>query len=135
LDVPISQYSLRFSQDDELIVERLESGLIASRDDIVLDNHLLPLSEELFEKDAMILRSLKTSRIELFHLEELVFVLDRGNFPHLGIWKQPNAPFLCIEPWHGFADIANATGILVEKEGIFALEPYESRDFSWFIQL
>jgi len=21
------------------------------------------------------------------------------NFPHLGIWKQPNAPFICIEPW------------------------------------
>lgn len=65
----------------------------------------------------------------------MVFTFDRGNFPHFGIWKQKDAPFICLEPWHGFADTKNSSGILTEKEGLFALEPYESRDFAWFIQL
>ena len=46
-----------------------------------------------------------------------------------------NAPFICLEPWHGFADSHNSTGILDQKAGLFALEPYEIRDFAWFVQI
>ncbi|MBX9808851.1 aldose 1-epimerase family protein [Candidatus Gracilibacteria bacterium] len=131
----IGEYSLKFSSDENLEVDQLDGGLLAFKKIIDLDNHILHLSEELFEKDALILRGLKTSRIELFKGEKLVFTFDRGNFPHFGIWKQKDAPFICLEPWHGFADTKNSSGILTEKEGLFALEPYESRDFAWFIQL
>jgi len=30
---------------------------------------------------------------------------------------------VCLEPWHGVADSTNASGNLVEKEGILGLEP------------
>ena len=83
----------------------------------------------------MICRHLRTTRIELYHHDELHFVFDRASFPHLGIWKQKDSPFLCIEPWHGFADLIDVTGNLLDKPGIFALEPYESRDFAWFISI
>jgi galactose mutarotase-like enzyme len=131
----IWEYSLRFSGDDQLQVDQLEWWLLSLQKHLNLTNHILPLSEELFENDALILRDFKTSRIELLQWEKLVFTFDRGNFPHFGIWKQKNAPFICLEPWHGFADHKNSSGIFTEKEGLFALEPYESRDFAWFIQL
>lgn len=38
-----------------------------------------------------------------------------NNFPHLGIWKQPDAPFICIEPWDGFADELGKSGNLATK--------------------
>lgn len=100
-----------------------------------MHDHRLALSEDLFAQDALILRELKTARIELYHHNSKILTFDRGNFPHFGIWKQKNAPFICLEPWHGFADSHNSTGILDQKAGLFALEPYEIRDFAWFVQI
>jgi galactose mutarotase-like enzyme len=45
------------------------------------------------------------------------------SFPHLGIWTKENAPFICIEPWHGYSDLFNSSGDITEKEGIIMLEP------------
>ncbi len=25
------------------------------------------------------------------------------NLPNLALWTKPNAPFVCVEPWHGLA--------------------------------
>ena len=39
-------------------------------------------------------------KIEDFYKKnEKIFHMSWENFSHLGIWKQPNAPFICIEPW------------------------------------
>jgi galactose mutarotase-like enzyme len=43
--------------------------------------------------------------------------------PFVAVWSKPNAPFLCIEPWHGLPDMSDCSGNIVEKEGIIALEP------------
>ncbi len=135
IESDISEYSLYFPLDTELSIDQLEWWLLASEKNITLENHTLTLSEELFSQDALILRNLKTTRIQLLHDGKVVFTFDRGNFPHFGIWKQKDAPFICLEPWHGFADTKDSSGIFTEKEWLFALEPYESRDFAWFIQL
>ncbi|MNC27237.1 hypothetical protein D3C75_754040 [compost metagenome] len=47
-------------------------------------------------------------------------------FPDLGIWQKPNAPFLCIEPWKGYADSDGFEGELPEKEGVVTLAPGEN---------
>lgn len=45
----------------------------------------------------------------------MLFTFDRGNFPHFALWKQPNAPFLCFEPWQGYADSIDTQGNILEK--------------------
>jgi galactose mutarotase-like enzyme len=39
-------------------------------------------------------------------------------FPELGIWAKPGAPFVCIEPWYGYADPEQPYGDLWNKPGI-----------------
>lgn len=45
------------------------------------------------------------------------------DFPMLGIWTKPGAPFLCIEPWCGVCDPVDSDGDITKKFGINRLEP------------
>ncbi|MCF6222475.1 MAG: hypothetical protein L3J34_01975 [Flavobacteriaceae bacterium] len=48
--------------------------------------------------------------------------MEFGDFPYLGIWAKPNAPYVCIEPWLGIADSIDADRELTHKEGLIKLE-------------
>ena len=43
--------------------------------------------------------------------------------PSLGLWARRGAPYVCIEPWHGFDDDHAVSGELVDKPGIVSLAP------------
>jgi galactose mutarotase-like enzyme len=61
----------------------------------------------------------------------LAYVDDRGtlltvgwrNCPQLGIWTKPGAPFVCIEPWHGMADLVDTVTDLAGKPGMAHVAP------------
>lgn len=57
------------------------------------------------------------------------------HFPYLGIWSANNAPFVCIEPWHGIADNANHNKDFTKKEGIIKLEPNKTFKCSFTIEV
>ena len=56
-----------------------------------------------------------------------------ADFNSLGIWAAPDAPFVCIEPWLGYADSAGALREFSEKEGIQKLEISEVFECSFSI--
>lgn len=58
-----------------------------------------------------------------------------NNFPYLGIWSAKDAPFICIEPWHGIADNADHNKELKEKEGVIALAPQGVFECSFTIEI
>jgi galactose mutarotase-like enzyme len=133
----ISRYHLRFPQDTSLTVSRLHSGLLSlDREEICLEDHILQLSDDLFTHDALIFLGTQSHRVELLQDEEVILTLDRGNLPYLALWRQVGSPFLCIEPWQGYADREDRVSYdFSEKEWVFFLEPLESREFSWFVTL
>lgn len=113
-----------------------KDGLIESTPDPLLkDTNELPLSKELFAKDALVLKHLKSDNVQLkspvsshglrFHF---------SNFPFLGLWAAPGADFLCIEPWCGIADSVTHNQNLEEKEGIIRLEAGNAFDVSWSVE-
>ncbi len=62
------------------------------------------------------------------------FAADQGpsiemswkGFRELGVWsKLGGAPFLCLEPWHGFASPADFDGEFVDKPGLMKIAPGE----------
>ncbi len=75
-----------------------------------------------FKNDTLIFDSMALTAMSLFNRKsgDTIMVVFE-NFPYLGIWT-PNAPFLCIEPWHGVADFVNGNHRLVDKAGIERLE-------------
>ncbi len=99
-------------------------GLIEREPESLLKNNSrLNLRKTLFEKDALVLKELRSSLVSLKsdkHTHGLDFHFN--GFPFLGIWAARNADFVCIEPWCGIADNVDHNQELATKEGIERLE-------------
>lgn len=105
---------------------------------LVQTNASFKIKRELFQQDALIfetkgkntfsIRSDKTTHAVEFTFED---------FPYVGIWSVPDkeAPFVCIEPWHGIADTVDASGKLEEKLGIQTLSPLETFASHYMIEV
>ena len=119
-------YSLQFNKEDIFETNHLENESFNEKTTLVeTENNAISLNYVLFEKDALVFKHLHSNEVVLKHQNQNVLKVNYDNFPYLGIWTKPNAPFLCIEPWCGLADNANHNGNIEEKEGINLLQPQE----------
>jgi galactose mutarotase-like enzyme len=129
-------YSIYFDNSNHIEVFRLDGDVIGDQiESIPLINGRLHLNYNLFEKNALIIKAHQSEEVHLFHKDEMVLKCNLDNFLNLGIWTMPNAPFICIEPWHGYADTIRATGNILEKEGIDFLQPNELKHFHFRIEV
>ncbi len=119
-------YHLEFEQSEyaETHLLNMEKGLVSNETELVLNNtNLLPLHKNLFDRDALIFKNLKSNSVSLAHREKgKVLTLEFADFPYLGIWAKPGADFVCIEPWLGIADNIDHNQKLEDKEGIIPLK-------------
>jgi galactose mutarotase-like enzyme len=75
------------------------------------------LHPEIFANDALILKNVKSSAISLkCKKSDFELKVRFNDFPYLGLWAKPNAPYVCIEPWIGIADSADTDRELATKE-------------------
>lgn len=104
-----------------------DKGLVYKNSDLNLVNSKLDLNEKLFLDDALVFNDTNIKNVTFKNKENKNFIkVEFENFPYLGIWSKPSgAPFLCIEPWFGVADLENCTSKIEEKRGILALEKEE----------
>ncbi|OLP67007.1 hypothetical protein BACPU_03660 [Bacillus pumilus] len=90
----------------------------------------IPLRAALFQHDAMIFSEI--TRVSLSSQSGLGVEVDLSGFPFVGIWSPYNqekgtmAPFVCIEPWYGIADMEGTNGQFQEKFGIQSLKKHET---------
>ena len=61
------------------------------------------------------------------------FRLDFPDSPNLGLWMQPGAEFLAIEPWHGYPAEVDFAGPFAQKPGIAHVPAGESRSWRFVI--
>jgi galactose mutarotase-like enzyme len=133
-DAPDS-HALRFERTET--ADRLEvgtDGLLTGRKvPFFRDVDQIKLRPDLFRAGAVVLEGLKS--------DEVTFASESGRGVRLrapgarwwGFWTRPGAPFLCLEPWHGVADTAQADWDLRGKPGIVALAPGDS--WSWTLRI
>jgi galactose mutarotase-like enzyme len=110
-----------------------KDGLIETKPEPLLrETNVLPLTKELFFKDALVLKK-PTSSVATLRSDKTAhgFDFDFGDFPYLGIWAAKNADFICIEPWCGIADSVDTNQQLKDKEGINKLNAGEIFERSW----
>jgi galactose mutarotase-like enzyme len=130
-------YVLTFSDDETAPIRRLEAGLmLPTPQPTPIGGKTLPLSEKLFDGDAIILDRPASHSVR--------FAADRGpsiemswdGFRELGIWSKPGGvPFLCIEPWHGFASPVEFDGEFTVKPGLMLIAPSATRSLSYRIRI
>lgn len=121
---------LQFDKAAELKVRGLQGGLaLADTYKLPLaEEGLLEVTEELFEKDALIVENNQTQRVSILNESREVFLTVAFDAPLFGIWSPPgkNAPFLCIEPWYGRCDRVDFEGTIEEREWGNHLKPGET---------
>ncbi|WP_316811527.1 aldose 1-epimerase family protein [Pedobacter heparinus] len=131
-----SDYFLAFNKDSILAYHRVKNDLIDNETAVIeLNNGILPLKQELFYDDALVLKTLKSDCITLSNHKTPHGIHFRfKDFPFFGIWAAKNADFICLEPWCGIADGTHHQQQLENKEGIVALSPKETFTRQWEVE-
>lgn len=130
-------YALVFSREETAPIRRLTDGLLrAAPEPTPVRGCTLALSERLFDGDAIIMERPASTSVR--------FAAERGpsievsweGFRELGIWSKPTgAPFLCIEPWHGFASPSDFDGEFSDKPGVMHIARGESRTLKYRVRI
>jgi galactose mutarotase-like enzyme len=129
-------YSLEFQKEEPLEFYLLEDGLISNTTDKVkLNKNQLDLNYKLFENDALVFKKIISKSLTILENSNPLLKVNYEDFPDLGIWTPPNAPFICIEPWFGYSDTVNQFDNLFEKEGIQILNPNETFNSKFSIEI
>ncbi len=116
------EYTLAFDETEPLEYTLLENDLVSKQTERIKTNtNKVPLTYELFKKDALIFKQLKSTALTIIEKENPILKVRFDDFPNLGIWTKMDAPFICIEPWFGYSDTTESNGNLFEKEGIIVL--------------
>lgn len=120
----ISKHQIRFNQGESLKQFLLTDGVLeTSPQTYKLDESVIPLNPLIFDHDALIFCDITSDVVSLEHVDKGPRIeVSTGGAPHIGIWAKPAAPYVCIEPWWGHADFADASGNLEEKAAIQKLE-------------
>lgn len=133
-----SDYELVFSQTETAGRWPItKEGLIKEQPQPLLNNtNTLPLTKELFQQDALVLKHLQSGSVRLQSGKTprgLQFQFT--SFPYLGLWAKPGADFLCIEPWCGIADSVHSDQQLEHKEGIILLDAGQTFSRKWSVRM
>lgn len=85
---------------------------------IPVEDGYLPLTESLFDGDALVMEECQLGRVDLLDENQNMLVSLSFDAPVVGIWSPPhkNAPFVCIEPWYGRCDTEEYSGELQERD-------------------
>jgi galactose mutarotase-like enzyme len=132
----LTDYYLEFEKEETSDKYLLEDGLLNGKKEKMLNSEKkIQLTEEVFLKDALIFKNLKSSSISLKSASSPASInFNFKGFPFLGIWSKPG-PFVCIEPWFGHADMVDFSGELKDKEGIQALEKGDAFSCSYTVEI
>ena len=130
-------YALIFSDDELAPIRRLKDGLLrAAPEPTPIQCNRLVLSERLFDDDAVILDRLASSSVRYAAETGPSIQISWTGFRELGVWsKLGDAPFLCIEPWHGFASPLDFDGEFIDKPGLMHIAPADRRVLKYRIRI
>jgi galactose mutarotase-like enzyme len=126
--LPKESYGIHFANDEPAPIRRLKNGLLREKPEPTpIAGKTLALSEQLFKDDAVILDHPASTRIRYAADRGPAITIQWQGFRELGIWSKPDgAPFLCLEPWRGYASPVGFDGEFFDKPGIMKIEPGES---------
>lgn len=119
-------YFLSFEHPETLITHHLSKAghFTGETSELSLDGDKLWLHQGLFDNDALVFKTIKSKKISIGSKNHSNSIeISFADFKSLGIWAKPGAPFVCIEPWLGYADHENSKISIDKKEGMVSLAP------------
>ena len=131
-----ADHVVAFAEDEPEPIAAVEGGLLSEeRKPSPVEGRRLALGPHLFDGDALVFLHPRSRSVVYGPPGGRGLRVDFPGMPQLGIWSKPGAPFLCIEPWSGYASPAGFDGDATEKPGMALLAPGESRTFAMSVTL
>ena len=124
----VEDYDVIFPQKETLNTYVL-SGTILSNETmpILKEQAVLPIYEKYFMIDTLVFKDLQSKSATLRNRKTgRAIRVDFPDAENFMIWHNPGAPYLCLEPWNGVADIVGSSYAIEEKEGIRTLAAGET---------
>lgn len=133
--LPKQAYALNFANNESAPVRRLKDGLMLPQPEpSPIKGAMLALAETLFDDDAVILDQPASTSVRFAATQGPAIELSWCGFRELGIWSKPGgAPFLCIEPWRGFASPVEFDGEFTDKPGLMHIAPGQRQSLGYRI--
>jgi galactose mutarotase-like enzyme len=129
-------YRLTFSSEERAPIRRLKDGLLRPQPEPTpIQGKTLALAEQLFEDDAIILDHPASISVRYAADSGPSIEVSWQGFRELGVWSKTGAPFLCIEPWHGFASPSDFDGEFAGKPGLMQIAPAATRVLKYRISV
>lgn len=129
-----SDYYIRFENGDKKLDKVVSHcvdttvGLVNNQyKDYELDNGVLPIEDDMFDNDALVLEGNQVTGISLLDENRNTYVTVEMDAPIYGIWSAVphGSPFVCIEPWLGRCDAVDYDGKFEERKYQSTLKPGE----------
>jgi galactose mutarotase-like enzyme len=126
---PRSDHSVVFGRNEPAPIRRInkDGTVIAAAVPTPVIGRSLNLRDELFTDDALIFDQIVSQRLWYGPPVGPRLQMDFPETPYLGIWTKPGAKFICIEPWHGYADPEGFSGDFRTKPGVFLVASGKER--------
>jgi galactose mutarotase-like enzyme len=129
---------IRLDTEGPIVSTRLAGGLASEETDVYeLQDGYLAVTEQLFDKDALVIEGQQVKKVSLCDADKKAFLTVEMQAPLFGIWSPPgkNAPFICIEPWYGRCDPAGYDGELKDRKWGNCLAPGAAWEASFAISV
>jgi len=125
---PKRAHVVRFEHEEPAAIRRIDNSGLALPHGLPtpVRGRTLALADELFIDDAVIFDRLASRRLWYGVPGMLGLRVDFADCPHLGVWMKPGAPYLCLEPWQGFAPDIGDDGDLMRRPGVVLVPPGEA---------
>ena len=118
---------LSFDADSPLVSTVVSGGFATSdRFDVALPaDGLLPLANDTFACDTLLEATGRIRRVTLHDKKGRPIVTVRHSMPITALWSPcgGQAPFVCIEPWHGRCDEQGFQGDFAQRPFIETVQP------------
>ena len=120
-----TEHVVRFAEAETAPIRRIDSTGLGHKHGFAtpVRGRAMALEDALFVDDAVIFDRLDSRRLWYGVPGAPGLRVDFPDCPHLGIWMKPGAPYLCLEPWQGFAPDIGDDGDLSKRPGIVLVPP------------
>jgi len=119
---PISDFEIIFSEKEFIKSNQLSGPYINENEIDIIQTDRISMDKTIFDNDALIFQGLNSKEVSLQKKNSTYAVkMNIDEFPYLGIWAKPGAPYVCLEPWQGLADYLDHNKNIEHKKGIILL--------------
>jgi len=119
---PINDFEIIFSEKEFIKSNQLSGPYINENEIDIIQTDRISMDKTIFNNDALIFQGLNSKEVSLQKKNSTYAVkMNIDEFPYLGIWAKPGAPYVCLEPWQGLADYLDHNKNIEHKKGIVLL--------------